>query len=123
MKPSQLYAVFKSLKLEKQFASATNAIKHMVEGLGDPEVTFEQFITHINQYYDQRNSPEGLRRIFSLYDQRGKGVLTRQDFERLNIEMELGFQQWHIEELFEKASDDGVKITAHKFEVFMFRNF
>ena len=95
----------------------------MVDGLGDPEVSFEQFISHINSYFDQRNTPEGLRSIFNLYDTKGKGVLTRQDIERLNVEMELGFQRWHIEELFEKASDDGVKITANKFESFMFRNF
>ena len=56
----------------------------MVEELGDPELTFDRFIRHANDFYNQRESSEGIERIFRLFDNENLGYLSRDDFARLS---------------------------------------
>ena len=56
----------------------------MIDELGDVEMHFEKFMRHVNDYYNQRNTSEGIERIFKLFDNEQTGVLTRDDIYRIS---------------------------------------
>ncbi len=60
--------MFKKLGLDKEFSSAYEMLEKMMIDLGDSEVYFEKFIKYANDFYNQRGTAEGIRRIFKLFD-------------------------------------------------------
>ena len=47
-----MLAVFLRLGIEKDNASGVEMLQNMVEELGDPEMTFDRFIRHANDFYN-----------------------------------------------------------------------
>lgn len=97
-------------------------LEYLVVDTLDVEMRFDTFMKHVNDYYSQKSTSEGLQRIFSLFDNKGRGLLTRKEIERLNIELEVHLTVEEIEELFIKASQDGITISMKDFETFMYVN-
>lgn len=59
---------------------------------------------HCNDYYNQRSTADGLRRIFRLFDNDGNGVIDRQEMELLNEVLDNCLSSEQLEEMFTKAS-------------------
>ncbi len=72
--------------------------------LGDSEVYFEKFIKYANDFYNQRGTAEGIRRIFKLFDNQGIGSVTKADIERLASELDIFFKPEQLDKLFISAS-------------------
>ena len=80
---------------------------------------FDKFMRITNDYYSQRQSDDGIDRIFRLFDNNGKGFLDKDDFKRClaEFDIEIDSEQCHL--LFVRASSDGDKITFEDFAFFM----
>ena len=57
-----------------------------------------------------------MRAIFLLYDKQDAGKLTKSDFLRISNELNLNLTRDRIEDIFERASEDGQYITFDDFK-------
>jgi Ca2+-binding EF-hand superfamily protein len=120
--PHEMQRVFEKLKLDRERPS----IYQMIKSFNIPEnnaegVTFDQFMTLVNTYYGDRYSEEGIRHIFDLFDEDGDGVITRDAFRKLALDLGVAVDRRELDDIFYKASSDARVITYKDFEVFMKR--
>ena len=78
VKPVEMLRVFEKVGVDDR----TRSIYEMVKSLDDAYnnelgLTFDEFIDHAANYFNERSSHEGISRIFRLFDFSDKGVLTR----------------------------------------------
>lgn len=77
IRPSQLLAIFRRIHLDQSHTSVAQMLEHITTTTHDAEMQFETFMRHMNEYYSERNSSQGIQRIFRLFDNNGQGLLTK----------------------------------------------
>ena len=92
----------------------------MVKSLSNPEnnelgLTFDEFLDAAATFFNQRESHEGLSRIFKLFDNQESGRLTKQDMRRISNELDLYLKTEEIDLIFSRAATDGEFITLDDF--------
>ncbi len=92
----------------------------MVDELGDEEMHFDKFLKIANDYYNQRDTQEGIQRIYRLFDNNGTGAITKSDIERISTDLDMFFKPEQLEALFDRASQDGKTITLDDFFNYMY---
>ena len=74
------------------------------------------------QYFGDRYSEEGVRHIFSLFDEDGDGVITKEAFKKMAAELNIAIDFREVEDIFTKASSDERVISFADFALFMKRD-
>ena len=92
LRPSELLEVFERMGLDADYASATDMLRFMVENQGDEFMTFDRFMKSANDYFNERNTREGIERIYRLFDNEKTGRITKQDIERISGDLDMFFR-------------------------------
>ncbi|CAG9333030.1 unnamed protein product [Blepharisma stoltei] len=85
-----------------------------IEELG-AAITFEDFLLHINDRLGNRNSKEGVQKIFDLFDSDGSGRISVKNFAKVLRELGDTMTDEEIKETIAKVSSDGVSMTVDDF--------
>ena len=115
---------FQKLKLDKDRPSIFACIKSIdtQENNQDGGLTYDQFIEAVMQYFGDRYSEDGVRHIFSLFDEDGDGVITKDAFKKIAAECNIAVDFREVEDYFTKASSDERVISFADFALFMKRD-
>jgi len=120
--PVEMVKIFEKLKLDRDRPS----MYKMVLSMNTPEnnqegITFDMFINYSMTYYGDRYTEEGVRHIFELFDEEGKGVISKDSFRKLAQQLGVAIDKRELDDIFMKASSDARYISYRDFEVFMKR--
>ena len=117
-----MVATFEKLGLHKTRPSMYAMIQSMsTQEANQDGISFDLFIMNVLNYFGDRYSEDGLRHIFSLFDEDGDGVINRGAFKKMAEELGVRIDRREMEDIFMKASSDERVITYKDFEVFMKR--
>ena len=116
VKPIELLQCFERLGFDQSRKALYGMVQSMCTDVNNElGVTFEEFLDQAANYFNNRDSHEGLSRIFLLFDNAENGRLSKQDMRRISNELDLYLKSEEIDLIFERASEDGQFITLEDF--------
>lgn len=86
-------------------------------------ITFETFLLHIDEKLGNRNSIEGIRRIFELFDTDGSGTIDMDKIKKVSREIGEDFTDPDIQAALVRASSDSKSMNFDDFYTVMTRKF
>ena len=79
-------------------------------------ITFDEFIEALGKKLGDKNSKEGIRRIFdNMIDDQNRDVITFNDLKKVSKEMGDNMSDEEIKEMLERASKNGKELTFEEF--------
>lgn len=89
-----------------------------VEELG-ASITFDDFLGHISERLGNRNSKDGIQRIFDLFDSDGSGSINVKNLARVARELGESMTEEELQEALGKVSADKKAMTIEDFYTVM----
>ena len=116
--PKELKAAMQSLG----FASKNPTIYQLIADLDTPEsernggITFDDFVDAINDKLGDKESKEGIRRIFDLFiDDPNADTITLSSLKKISKELGENMSDEELKDMLERASKNGVELTFEEF--------
>ena len=111
--PKELKAAMHSLGFDKKSATVYEMICDLEE-LGR-EVDFDDFLDSISNKLGNRETPDGINRIFDLFDEEKKGVISLNNLKKVAKELGETMTDEELNEMLSRASSNGEQITREDF--------
>ena len=90
MRPCDMERVFRSIAGEINKPAIYAMVKHMdTEANNAKGITFSEFMKQATDFFNERQTLEGVERIFMLFDTENTGQLTREDLQRISNELDM----------------------------------
>ena len=112
--PKELKAAMQSLG----FDSKNPTIYQLIADLDTPEsernggITFDDFVDAINDKLGDKESKEGIRRIFDLFiDDPNADTITLSSLKKISKELGENMSDEELKDMLERASKNGVELT------------
>jgi len=114
--PREVEAAINSLGSDR-----SNTIFRLLAGIEDlgAEITFEMFLAHIVERLGNRNSREGIQRIFDLFDDDGKGTISVKNLARVARELGESMTEEELQEAVTRVAADKTEISPDDFYTIM----
>ena len=81
---------FEKLGLDREKTAIYEMVKSMDTTYNNElGMAFDDFMDQACNFFNERNSHEGISRIFTLFDNSQTGRLTRQDMRRISNELDI----------------------------------
>ena len=116
--PKELKAAMQSLC----FDSKNPTISQLIADLDTPEsernggITFDDFVDAINDKLGDKESKEGIRRIFDLFiDDPNADTITLSSLKKISKELGENMSDEELKDMLERASKNGVELTFEEF--------
>ena len=116
--PKELKAAMQSLG----FDSKNPTIAQLIADLDTPEsernggITFDDFVDAINDKLGDKESKEGIRRIFDLFiDDPNADTITLSSLKKISKELGENMSDEELKDMLERASKNGVELTFEEF--------
>ena len=116
--PKELKAAMQSLG----FDSKNPTIYQHIDDLDTPEsernggITFDDFVDAINDKLGDKESKEGIRRIFDLFiDDPNADTITLSSLKKISKELGENMSDEELKDMLERASKNGVELTFEEF--------
>lgn len=111
--PKELKAAMTSLGFENK----NPTIYHMIADLEDAgrEIDFDEFLDAITSKLGDRETREGIYKIFDLFDEDGSGTISLQDLRRVAKELGETMNLDELKEMLQRAAGNGDEITKEDF--------
>ena len=116
--PKELKAAMQSLG----FDSKNPTIYTLIADLDTPEaaknggVNFDDFVGSINNKLGDKESKEGIRRIFDLFiDDPNADTITLSSLKKISKELGENMSDEELKDMLERASKNGVELTFEEF--------
>lgn len=116
--PKELKAAMQSLG----FDSKNPTIYSLIADLDTPEaernggINFDDFVDAINQKLGDKESKEGIRRIFDLFiDDPNADTITLSSLKKIAKELGENMTDEELKDMLERASQNGVELTFEEF--------
>ena len=116
--PKELKAAMQSLG----FDSKNPTISQLIADLDTPEsernggITFDDFVDAINDKLGDKESKEGIRRIFDLFiDDPNADTITLSSLKKISKELGENMSDEELKDMLERASKNGVELTFEEF--------
>ena len=116
--PKELKAAMQSLG----FDSKNPTIYQLKADLDTPEsernggITFDDFVDAINDKLGDKESKEGIRRIFDLFiDDPNADTITLSSLKKISKELGENMSDEELKDMLERASKNGVELTFEEF--------
>jgi Ca2+-binding EF-hand superfamily protein len=106
---------------ELEFYKTNPTLYSILKDVSDKEkCSWPKFAYFANARMTERNTKEGLSRIFNLFiDNPDKGTITFETFRRICNEIDCGLSDLQLKEILEKATNNGNEITFKEFQEYM----
>lgn len=111
--PKELKAAMHSLGFDKKSATVYEMICDLEE-LGR-EVDFDDFLDSIGNKLGNRETPEGINRIFDLFDEEKKGVISLKNLKKVAKELGESMTDEELQEMLSRAASNGEEISREDF--------
>lgn len=111
--PKELKAAMNSLNFEKKSPTVYEMICDLEE-LGT-EVDFDQFLDAISSKLGNRETRDGIDRIFELFDDDKTGTINLNNIRRVAKELGETMSIDELKEMLQRASSNGEEITREDF--------
>ena len=116
--PKELKAAMQSLG----FDSKNPMIYQLIADLDTPEaernggINFDDFVDAINDKLGDKESKEGIRRIFDLFiDDPNADTITLSSLKKISKELGENMSDEELKDMLERASKNGVELTFEEF--------
>ena len=116
--PKELKAAMQSLG----FDSKNPTIYQLIADLDTPEaernggISFDDFVDAINDKLGDKESKEGIRRIFDLFiDDPNADTITLSSLKKISKELGENMSDEELKDMLERASKNGVELTFEEF--------
>ena len=113
--PKELKAAMQSLGFESKNPTIYKMIADLEGGKYEGGIDFNTFLESISSKLGNRESKEGIQRIFDLFDEEKKGKIAAKDLKRVAKELGENVSNEEIQEMLQRAASNGVDITADDF--------
>ena len=110
--PKELKAAMHSLGFDKKSATVYEMICDMEE-LGR-EVDFDDFLDSISNKLGNRETREGIDRIFDLFDEEKKGVISLKNLKKIAKELGETIDDSELQEMIERADTDNDGLVSEE---------
>ena len=111
--PKELKAAMHSLGFEKKSPTVYDMICELEEA--GHEVDFEEFLNAISSKLGNRETREGIDRIFDLFDDDKTGTINLNNLKRVAKELGETMGQDELKEMLSRAASNGDEITREDF--------
>ena len=111
--PKELKAAMHSLGFEKKSPTVYEMICELEEG--GHEVDFDEFLSAISQKLGNRETREGIDRIFDLFDDDKTGTINLANIKRVAKELGETMGIDELKEMLTRAASNGEEITKDDF--------
>ena len=111
--PKELKAAMMSLGFEKKSPTVYEMICDL-ENIGN-EIDFDEFLDAICNKLGNRETKEGINRIFDLFDDDKSGTINLQNLRRVAKELGETMSVDELKEMLQRASANGEEITREDF--------
>ncbi|EGR34017.1 hypothetical protein IMG5_027150 [Ichthyophthirius multifiliis] len=111
--PKELKAAMQSLNFHLKNPTIYNMIADL-ENEG-PEIEFEQFLDAITSKLGDKESRDGINKIFELFDDDHSGNINLTNLKRVAKELGETMTPEELQEMLERASQNGKEITPEDF--------
>ena len=79
-------------------------------------INFDDFVDAINDKLEDKESKEGIRRIFDLFiDDPNADTITLRSLKKISKELGENMSDKELKDMLERASKNGVELTFEKF--------
>lgn len=97
------------------------AFFRLLEGIDElgAEITFDQFLAHVTDRLGNRNSPEGIERIFYLFNDAGSGSITLKQMQRVAKELGESMTAEELEAAIQRVAGGKSEISLEDFTAVM----
>lgn len=114
--PKEVSAALASLGTDR-----TPTIFRLLSGIEElgAQITFEDFLGHISERLGHRNSKEGVKRIFDLFDSNGTETIDVKNLARVARELGESMTEEELEEIIIKVSANKTDLTFEDFYAVM----
>ena len=104
-----------------EFYKTNPTLYSILKDVSDKEkCSWPKFAYFANARMTERDTKEGLSRIFNLFiDNPDKGTITFETFRRICNEIDCGLSDLQLKEILEKATNNGNEITFKEFQEYM----
>lgn len=114
--PSEVSAALASLGSDR--SASFFRLLEGIEELG-AEIDFDQFLAHVTDRLGNRNSPEGIERIFNLFDDTGSGSITLAQMKRVAKELGESMTTDELDAAIQRVAGGKSEITLEDFTAIM----
>ena len=111
--PKELKAAMQSLGFETKNPTIYQMIADL-ENEG-PAIDFETFLRAITEKLGDKETRNGIRKIFELFDDDGSGSINLNNLKRVSKELGETMTNDELKEMLERAASDGSEITFEDF--------
>ena len=111
--PKELKSAMHSLGFEQKNAHVYSMICNL-ESLGR-EVDFEEFLDAISNKLGNRETKEGIDRIFDLFDEDKTGGISLKSLKKVAKELGENLSDEELKEMLSRAASDGNEISRDDF--------
>ena len=114
--PKEVEAAINSLGSDR-----SNTIFRLLAGIEElgAEITFDMFLGHIVERLGNRNSRDGIQRIFDLFDDEGKGTISIKNLSRVARELGESMNEEELQQAVARVAGDKNEITPDDFYTIM----
>ena len=116
--PKELKAAMQSLG----FGNKNPIIYQLIADLDTPEaeknggISFDDFVDAVNDKLGDKESKEGIRRIFDLFiDDPKANTITLTSLKKVSKELGENLSDEELKDMFERSSKNGVELTFEEF--------
>lgn len=120
--PKEILQSFKKYGIDKEKPSVYSMmawIANANEYSGTSGMTFQELLNYSAYFFSQRQSEEGLKYVFELFDPERRGFLDRKQLDSAFSYAGINLEQKQLNDIFAKASSDGKVLKFSEFAFFM----
>ena len=111
--PKELKAAMHSLGFEKKSPTVYEMISELEER--NKEITFDDFLEAISNKLGNRETRDGINRIFDLFDDDHSDAINLNNIRRVAKELGETMSAEELKEMLQRASSNGEEITREDF--------
>ncbi len=116
--PKELISSMKALNFDKENPTMFNIIADLdtIEAKKNGGITFDEYVTSINTKLHDKESKEGIRRIFDLFiDNPNNDTITMSALKKVALELGENMTDDDLKDMLERTSTSGNEITFDEF--------
>mmetsp|Transcript_24967 Transcript_24967/g.27640 ORF Transcript_24967/g.27640 Transcript_24967/m.27640 type:complete len:175 (-) Transcript_24967:56-580(-) len=117
--PKELKAAMESLGFENKNPTIYNMIADLDCNDNSRGINFDQFLDAITTRLGNRETKEGIYRIFQLFDDDGSGTVNIHNLRRVSKELGETMGMDELKEMLERAASNGEEISFDDFYFIM----
>jgi Ca2+-binding EF-hand superfamily protein len=117
--PKELKAAMQSLGFESKNSTIYKMIAELDNDRSEGGIDFNTFLDSISSKLGNRETKEGIQRIFDLFDEDKKGKISSKDLKKVAKELGENVSNEEIQEMLQRAASNGVDITSDDFYYIM----